>query len=64
MIPVSVTASGTVGDLMEMIQHNTGTPIERQRLIVAGAEPDRHSLLQAAGIINGAVRTNVRLHVR
>lgn len=64
VIPVSVTASGTVGALMEMVQLNTGTPIERQRLIVAGAELDRHSLLQAAGIINGAVRTNVRLHVR
>ena len=63
-IPISATASGTVGALMEMVQLNTGTPIEMQRLIVAGAELDRHSLLQAVGIINGAVRTNVRLHVR
>ena len=60
MIPVSVTASGTVGALMERVQLNTGTPIERQRLIVAGAELDRHSLLQAAGIIN---RTFVQLAV-
>ena len=64
MIPISVTASGTVGTLMEMVQLNTGTPIERQRLIVAGAELDRFRLLQAVGIVNGAVRTNVRLHVR
>lgn len=51
-VPISLPSASAVGDLTELIQLNTGIPVERQRLIVAGAElGNRHDSLQAAGIV-------------
>jgi len=64
-IPISVPSIGAVGDLMKTIQLNTGILVDRQRLIVAGAElGNRDASLQAAGIVHGEIRRNVHLQVR
>ena len=55
--------SGTVGDLVQMIEQNTGVVSASQRLIVAGEEElnDDHASLQDAGIVD---RTSVLLQAR
>ena len=54
--------SGTIGDLVQMIEQNTGVVSASQRLIVAGEElNDDHASLQDAGIVD---RTSVLLQVR